>query len=329
MAPIGPATAPIITTRGIELNPLHPDSITIGLSPEDLALLQPLTTPAPVLSIDRFTLSLSVGHNESRLPILPTNSCAFFFVNLTILEPSVTPRSLETMSPIYESYGLVTVVHEDLNYWESKGTWIVGAGRAPTALCPSPKGGKFVENFAPTTMSQTSMISYGPTIGTPITFPKPGKYAIFVQAARTPFQEKRRTLIVGRWIVEVKDGAPMDPEVLAYLNREPGPGNGGGYGPYPTNNGSAYDPNANAGSSTSSGGSSNNTGLIVGIVILGIVSAASLTALGVVLYKQKGGSGSFPSVTTKSADVGLDTISRSAKVEEDGRPFVRMDEVDI
>lgn len=205
MTPVVASSEPTVTTRGVELNPLHPDTVPWGLTPSDLATSQPTSVPSSAISIDRFALSLSVSHGTAKLPVLPTNSCAFFFVNISVIQPGASATPIDSMSPIYETYGLVTVVHESLQWWKSTGTWIVGTNKAPAGLCPPLNSSiRYSESFAPTTMSQTSIINYGPTIGTPLQLPLPGKYAIFVQAARTPYQEKRRTLIVGQWVVEVK-----------------------------------------------------------------------------------------------------------------------------
>lgn len=118
----------------------------------------------------------------------------------------------------------------------------------------------------------------------------------------------------------------MDPDVLSYLNRDPSSGTG--VGPYPTNNNSAYVPNPQ-GTTSSTASAPSNSGLIAGLVITTLVAVASLSALGVVLYKQKAAQGTLPSLGSKSTEeVGLESISRTAKVEDDGRPFVKMQDVE-
>ncbi|KAI9021971.1 hypothetical protein DFJ74DRAFT_756712 [Hyaloraphidium curvatum] len=351
MGPIA-NTSLVQTTRGLELNPLHPDSVTIGITPADLALPQPVTTPPSALSIDRFQLSLSIQYNTSRIPVLPTGSCAFFFANASLLESMEGAKPMTSFSPIYEAYSLFTVVHESMRWWDSKGSWvgsadrhlpgasqplllqIVGTNRAPGGLCPPlDPSQRFVETPPPSTMSQSAIISYGPTVGTPITFPLPGKYAIFFQAARVPFQEKRRTMLVGQWIVEVRDGVPRDAEVLAYLSRDNTAG--GTIGPYPNTNNSAYDPSRPPGSGAPASaaptcppsGSGSQAGLIAAIAVLSIVAAGALVGLGVTLYKQR--PRNDDQTSAKGGPVEL-SITKSAKVrgEDDGRPFVRMEDVE-
>lgn len=320
--PSPPTTGPI---HGIELNPVHPDTVTAGIMTADLALSDPISTPASLVSEDKFITTLSVSLKEPRLPVLPTNSCAFMYVSLSILEGGSSAQPLLSLSPLYQTYGLITVVHESLGFWDSKGTWIVSGGRPPGGLCPATLNStNFTETPAPTTLSQTAQIDFGAALGAPLSFPLSGKYAVFVQFARTPFQEKRRTMGVARFILEVRDDAQPDPDVLAYLSFA-APGSSPGYSS-PNSTGKSYNP-ANPQPGYASGSSCSTSGLVGGLVFVLLVALAALGALGFVLHREREGRPLLvaPEPTEQRKDLmDLEVIVRTVRTADDARPFVKM-----